>query len=371
MAISALRGLKLAGTAALGLLLGGCYYGDVYGASSQAYGYGEDCYARYGDGYWDYDPTIYDDGYGYDCYDRDDYRGGFVQIGFYGGWYDNYYYPGHGFYVFDQFGRPFPMNRHYLNYWGGRRAYWKHHGDRDWRRDHRYGDGHHGDGRRDGRRGDRNRDGNHGTPPVGGVPGTHNPGSDGNGGWGGPGIRRGRPDGDTWQAGRTTGNEGDRRPPRGERPAPTGNGGPVVAPVIQEIPAPSPMPQAGRPGRGDGRASRRDTFDPAAVVPPEARGGRRDRGDWGGNARQAPPPVMAAPPPPQPERASRGLDPASAPAARAPRGPEVRQAPPAARSEPSARSAPAPRAAPPPRAESPSPRVQRFETRGGDSPGGD
>ena len=53
--------------------LGGCYYGDVYGASYASRG---DCAARYGNSYYDYDGYAYDDGYGYDCYDASDYGGG-------------------------------------------------------------------------------------------------------------------------------------------------------------------------------------------------------------------------------------------------------------------------------------------------------
>ena len=108
--------------------LGGCYYdGDLYGPS----------YASAGvcaNDYYDYDPYAYSDGYGYDCYDPTDYSGGFVQIGFGGGWYDNYYYPGYGMWMFDNYRNRYPLRGQYLNYWGGRRAWWKHRGDR--------GDGH-------------------------------------------------------------------------------------------------------------------------------------------------------------------------------------------------------------------------------------
>ena len=112
--------------------LGGCYYGDVYGSS---YASGGDCAARYGADYYDYDGYAYDDGYGYDCYDASDYGGGFAQIGFGGGWYDNYYYPGYGTYLYDRSGQYWMMNQYYRNYWGGWRNDWRnHHGnghDRD------------------------------------------------------------------------------------------------------------------------------------------------------------------------------------------------------------------------------------------------
>lgn len=104
--------------------LGGCYDGGVYGASDYASGYA--C----GSDYYDSDPYGYDDGYGYGCYDPTDYRGGFVQIGFGGGWYDDYYYPGYGTWMYDRYNVRRPLGGHYLNYWGGRRAYHRHHQSR-------------------------------------------------------------------------------------------------------------------------------------------------------------------------------------------------------------------------------------------------
>src|SRR3546814_8285386 len=129
------KSLKRPRSIALGALaataLGGCYYGDVDGAS---YASGGDCSARYGDAYYDYDGYAYDDGYGYDCYDASDYGSGFVNIGFGGGWYDDYYYPGYGMWMFDNYRNRYPLRDRYLNYWGGRRAWWKHHGGRkDWK----------------------------------------------------------------------------------------------------------------------------------------------------------------------------------------------------------------------------------------------
>lgn len=134
--------------------LGGCYYGDV---NSVDYAYADDdCATRYGSDYYDRDNSGYDDGYGYDCYDAADYRGGFVQIGFGGGWYDNYFYPGYGRYLFDNYNNRYPLRGHYLTYWGGRRAWWRHHGHDE--------DGHREDGRqRDGDR-DGHRDGHRGAP---------------------------------------------------------------------------------------------------------------------------------------------------------------------------------------------------------------
>ena len=57
-----------------------------------------------------------------------------MNIGFGGGWYDEYYYPGYGMWMFDNYRNRYPLRGQYLNYWGGRRAWWKHHGGRnDWK----------------------------------------------------------------------------------------------------------------------------------------------------------------------------------------------------------------------------------------------
>lgn len=127
MPMRSTRALSIAFGALATTMLSGCYYGDVHGASYAARG---DCAARYGDAYYDYGGYAYDDGYGYDCYDAADYGSGFVQIGFGGGWYDNYYYPGYGLWMFDRYRNRYPLRDHYLNYWGGRRAWWKYHGKR-------------------------------------------------------------------------------------------------------------------------------------------------------------------------------------------------------------------------------------------------
>ena len=96
--------------------LSGCVY-DV------GLGYASDSY--YNDGYAS--SGYYNDGYGcdpyghYDAYYDCDFRQGFGNIGFGGGWYDNYYYPGYGFILFDNVGRRYPMRDHYRRYWGERR----------------------------------------------------------------------------------------------------------------------------------------------------------------------------------------------------------------------------------------------------------
>ncbi len=193
------RPLTLALGAIATTMLGGCYSGGVYGAS---YASGGDCAARYGNAYYDYDGYAYDDGYGYDCYDASDYGGGFVNIGFGGGWYDDYYYPGYGTWMFDRYRNRYPLRDQYLHYWGGRRAWWKHHGSRGhgqpgrpggWNRGD--GDGRPGDGRpgRPGgwNRGDRDNDGPRGTRPdrgrgdgATGTPQVTNPARPGRPDWG-------------------------------------------------------------------------------------------------------------------------------------------------------------------------------------------
>ncbi len=257
------RPLAIALGAAATTMLSGCYYGDVYGSS---YASGGDCAARYGNAYYDADGYAYDDGY--DCYDASDYGGGFAQIGFGGGWYDDYYYPGYGTWMFDNARNRYPLRGQYLNYWGGRRAWWKHHGGRGdgqpgrpggWTRgdgDGRPGDGrpgrpgwNRGDGNQNGPRGDGPRgtrpgrgDGNPATPPATGNPGRPD--------WQPGDGRPGRPGG--W-------NRGDGNPdrPRGTRPGrgPDGNATPA---------------NPGRPDRGPGAVRPRPDRPPPVVAQPPA-----------------------------------------------------------------------------------------------------
>ncbi|WP_411340971.1 peptidase [Sphingopyxis sp. J-6] len=264
--------------------LGGCYYGDVGTSYASA---GNLC----ADSYYDYDPYAYDDGYGYDCYDSSDYGSGFVNIGFGGGWYDDYYYPGYGTWMYDSYRHRYPLRGQYLNYWGGRRAWWRHHGGRPgnghWNGPGRPGHGD-GDGRpgRPGRPGgwtpgDRDNDGHHGTRPgrpgagnPGGPPTTTNPVRPGRPGRpdgvrprppgsvdatpGRPG-RPGRPDGvrpswpgrgngDGVRPGRPGGQPGGAatapRPPAQARPAPAQRPAPAARPA--------PQPRADPPARGPG-----------------------------------------------------------------------------------------------------------------------
>jgi hypothetical protein len=95
--------------AAGALALGGCAYGDLglgygspyYGAS---YGYGS---PYYGAGY--YGSPYYGGGY----YGSLGYGG----FGSPFGWYDNYYYPGTGYYVYDSYRRPHVMTSTQRVYW--------------------------------------------------------------------------------------------------------------------------------------------------------------------------------------------------------------------------------------------------------------
>lgn len=266
-------------------VLGGCYDGGVYGAS---YASGGDCSSRYGNAYYDYDGYAYDDGYGYDCYDASDYGGGFVNIGFGGGWYDNYYYPGHGMWMFDNYRNRYPLRDQYLNYWGGRRAWWKHHGGRrdgqpgrpGWNRGD--GDGRPGDGRpgRPGgwNRGDRDNDGPRGTRPgrgprdgnTGTPPTTANPGRPD---WGADRPRRG-PRGD--------GTDGRQRPVRnmpvttpGEVSAPPS--GPEIRRPVRQRPAPSARPDRAPRAERPAPAYRQPAPQPAPAVrsAPEPRSSAR------------------------------------------------------------------------------------------------
>ncbi|GAB5486242.1 MAG: hypothetical protein Pars93KO_26760 [Parasphingorhabdus sp.] len=80
---------------------GGGSYGDGY---VNGVGYGCDPYAPFDDYY------ACDNGYGY------------ANIGFGGGWYDSFYYPGYGIYIFDRRGSRYAMKRHHKRHWARKRA---------------------------------------------------------------------------------------------------------------------------------------------------------------------------------------------------------------------------------------------------------
>lgn len=226
-----MRAKLAARIAALGIAtmgLSACYYDAGVGL-----GYYDDGYSYYDDGYG-CDPYSPFDSY-YDC----DYRGGFYNIGYGGGWYQDYWYPGYGFYIFDRGGRRYNMHDNHRRYWAGRRHEW-------YREHHRNRDGH------DGRRGHDNRR-------------NYNGGANGNIGW--PEQHRGRVE--------------DRRPREGYRdPNAVGNGQPDIWHRDRRL----------EERRGDGRGERRrDGMHngrnaiqqvPPAAAPSVPQGGRGDGRGW-------------------------------------------------------------------------------------------
>jgi hypothetical protein len=99
--------LRIAALGVAGLSLSGCVY-DL-GAGLYDTGYNN----------YDCDPYSPWDRY-YDC----DYGYGFSNIGYGGGWYDNYYYPGYGIFVFDSYGSRYNMRDDYRRYWSNQRYGW-------------------------------------------------------------------------------------------------------------------------------------------------------------------------------------------------------------------------------------------------------
>ena len=99
---------------AAGLSLGACstYDGYGHGYGGVSIGYGSGYYDSYYDPYWDH-------------YASNPYWG----------WYDGYYYPGTGIYIYDAYRRPYRWNDRYARYWTDRRHYWDRRGD--WREDRR------------------------------------------------------------------------------------------------------------------------------------------------------------------------------------------------------------------------------------------
>lgn len=138
------RVIKSAIAAGAFLSLAGCMYGGT--------GY-------YGDGYVNNSSYACDPYAPFDDYYACDYGYGFANIGYGGGWYDQYYYPGYGIYIFDRGGRRHAMRNDHRRYWARQRAeYGGHHArdrsrypaQRTERRDQRYQSR---DGIRDQRRG--------------------------------------------------------------------------------------------------------------------------------------------------------------------------------------------------------------------------
>ena len=95
--------------------------------------------------------SSYDDGYGYS---RVSLAYGNAYPSYYG-WYDNYYYPGTGYYIYDRSGSRYRWNDRYRTYWEARRPSGRYRDNwsgyrREWRRERR-------DDRRDRRQDRRDR----------------------------------------------------------------------------------------------------------------------------------------------------------------------------------------------------------------------
>jgi hypothetical protein len=112
--------------AASAMALGGCAYdglglGMGYGSGYGPYGYSSYGYGSpyYGSGYYGYGgPSIsVGIGSGYGGYP---YYGGYGYGSPYYGWYDDYYYPGTGYYVYDTYRRPYVMTTTQRQYWSTR-----------------------------------------------------------------------------------------------------------------------------------------------------------------------------------------------------------------------------------------------------------
>lgn len=94
-----------------GLGLGGCAYGP-YGGLGVGVGYGN---AGYGSGYCDPYYDRYCSSYGYSSYGS---PYGYSPYGYSPyGWYDGYYYPGSGYYVYDSYRRPYRWSDAQRRYW--------------------------------------------------------------------------------------------------------------------------------------------------------------------------------------------------------------------------------------------------------------
>lgn len=98
--------------AAGALALGGCAYGDL----GMGLGYGSPYYGSgYGSPYYGYGySSPYYGSYGYGGYGS--YYGGYGGYMPYG-WYDDYYYPGSGYYVYDSYRQPHIWTNTQQRYW--------------------------------------------------------------------------------------------------------------------------------------------------------------------------------------------------------------------------------------------------------------
>ncbi len=256
--------------------LGGCtiYDDGLYGGGYAANSWGYDCYSRYGDRLYDYYDSwdYYGGDYGRGCYEDEDYRRGFIDIGYYGGWYNNLFYPGYGLYVYDRFGRAYPFTRDLLGYWGWRRSWYRHnyigYGWNDWNR------------WRDRPRKHRRPDYRPGTPPP--PPDRYGRGEFGDRIINQPGLG----DRDWRRGGRDGGRDGRRGRGAGI------DGGLAPAPVLPGSPAGTPVaPPPGSDGAG--------TLPPAREDWRRDRRERRPNADFGSEIGQQRQPRMVRPPMPE------------------------------------------------------------------------
>lgn len=105
---------------AAGVSLGGCAYGGGYGGLSVGANYGD----PYGYGYGSYGSPYGYAGYGgYDPFSRYNpyYRSPYYGSPYYGspylGWYDSFYYPGTGYYIYDRSGERRRLNEQDRKRW--------------------------------------------------------------------------------------------------------------------------------------------------------------------------------------------------------------------------------------------------------------
>jgi hypothetical protein len=264
--------VRIAALTVAGLGTSGCVYDMGLGYASDGY---------YGDGYYD-DASGCDPYGGYDSYYQCDYGSGFNNIGYGGGWYDNFWYPGYGFFVFDNGGRRYQMRDHHRRYWGEKRH--------NWYREHR---GRDGDGRQHQGRG---RDGAHNAAP--GVPrrpdGAHGRGRDG--------AQRD--------------DRRDDRPKRGDQWRRDDNVGAQGRPV-RNSDAVSGQRPGRRGGEGYGRPNRGDDNNAARPVAPRApRAGTQapvQAGEVRGRSYSSPPPQPAVTTDAQPKQRPTRVAPAVRP----------------------------------------------------------
>ncbi|WP_146215337.1 hypothetical protein [Blastomonas natatoria] len=106
--------LRIAAIAVGAVSLSACAYGDYGGYGGVSVGVGNGFaggFDPYCDGF-----STWDSWYG--C----DYGYGFGQLGFGGGYWNNFYYPGYGLWLYDRpGGRRFAMDDRYRRYWAQRR----------------------------------------------------------------------------------------------------------------------------------------------------------------------------------------------------------------------------------------------------------